>query len=58
MINKSLGRLCNHEADPATIEYDKKHGRKAICKYCGAKLYLTRFIDTGRRKDEKPSQTH
>lgn len=43
---------CNHEPDPATIEYDGKHGRRARCKLCGADLVLTRRIEPGSGKRE------
>lgn len=42
-------KICDHEADPATIEYDKKYGRKAICKKCGAKLWITKFVQPRRK---------
>lgn len=43
---------CNHEPDESTIEYDKKYGRKAICKKCGVKLFITRFIPIPEKKTE------
>jgi len=43
-ISRYLSRICNHEADPTTIEYDKKYGRKALCKKCGEKIYLINFV--------------
>ena len=29
---------CIHELDPATAEYDKRFGRRGVCKKCGAKI--------------------
>ena len=34
---------CDHEADPATIEYDKRTGRRAKCRKCGADLVMTLY---------------
>jgi len=39
---------CDHEPDPATVEYDAKYGRRAVCLKCGARLVITRRIKPGR----------
>lgn len=43
---------CDHEPDPATIEYDDRHGRRAICRKCGASLVMSRyFLRAGEAPD-------
>jgi hypothetical protein len=43
---------CDHEPDPATIEYDDRHGRRAICRKCGAGLVMSRyFLRAGEAPD-------
>lgn len=48
---------CDHEPDPATIEYDDRHGRRAICRKCGASLVMSRYFlragefpDSGKKR--------
>lgn len=33
---------CKHEADPATLVYDGKYGRRGRCKHCGAAVFVYR----------------
>ena len=35
---------CQHKADPATIEFDRRHGRIARCIKCGARLVIRRMF--------------
>ena len=43
---------CDHEPDPTTIEYDDRHGRRAICRKCGASLVMSRyFLRAGEAPD-------
>ena len=35
---------CQHKVDPATIEFDRRHGRIARCVKCGAKLAIRRMF--------------
>jgi hypothetical protein len=45
---------CDHEPDPATIEYDDRHGRRAICRKCGASLVMSRyFLRAGEALDNE-----
>lgn len=43
---------CDHEPDPATVEYDDRHGRRAICRKCGTSLVMSRyFLRAGQAPD-------
>lgn len=43
---------CDHEPDPATVEYDDRYGRRAICRKCGARLVMSRyFLQAGDAPD-------
>lgn len=45
--------MCQHEPDPKSIGYDKKHGRKGICIKCGAKIWITKFVQPKKGKNGK-----
>ena len=44
MVPTKVVVKCNHEPDPDSLQYDKRYGRIGICKKCGAKIYVTKFV--------------
>jgi len=36
--------ICRHKPDPATITFDPRYGRRAVCALCGAKIIMQKII--------------
>ncbi len=39
---------CKHEPDESTRTFDTMKGWRAVCKRCGAKIFLVQFVDAKR----------